>query len=139
MKTDEETEKINVIIKNVVNETKKVKDSTDKVKEAILIGVSSNEEVNASIKQIINNSEKTKDKIDEIYKQAHEEKAIFSSIENSFEEIKNSASLIEEKNEINHAVVDNLNSLITEGLAKLKELEESTEEIQVEIKSYMER
>ena len=139
MKTDEETEKINVIIKNVVNETKKVKDSTDKVKDAILIGVSSNEEVNASIKQIINNSEKTKDKIDEIYKQAYEERAIFSNIENSFEEIKNSASVIEEKNEINHAVVDNLNSLINEGLKKLKELEESTEEIQVEIKSYMEK
>lgn len=91
MKTGEETEKINEIIKNVVDETRKVKKSTDRVKDAILIGITINGGVNASIEQIIDNSENIKEKIYRIYIQAEEEKEIFGEMEINFDKVREAA------------------------------------------------
>ncbi len=139
MKTDEETEKINEIIKNVVSETRKVKESTDRVKNAILIGISTNEDVNNSIKQIILNSENIKSKIDEIFNQAEEEKRIFNEIEVSFDQIRESSYVIEEKSDINNDSINKLSIMVNKGLDKLNNLEKSTDLLNAEIENYIKK
>ena len=121
-KTNDETYKIEEIIKNIQNEVNLVKTANDEVQEKVEVGKNINEKVKNKISEVIDITVNNNSDISNIATSVQEQILATNEVTIAVSDITDSSAQIEEKATINFNISKDISDILSEKLENLKEV-----------------
>ncbi len=135
-KTNEETNKIDVIIKNIQDEISNVKKANDKVQVNVHEGIDISMTVNNNIDEIIVVTNENNESIEKVAYEVEEQVVATEEIMQAVANISEASTEIEESATENDFIAQKISALLAEKLNVLKEVDGATHNLDWELSKY---
>ncbi len=135
-KTNEETNKIDVIIKNIQDEISNVKKANDKVQVNVHEGIDISMTVNNNIDEIIVVTNENNESIEKVAYEVEEQVVATEEIMQAVANISEASTEIEESATENDFIAQKISALLAEKLNVLKEVDGATHNLDLELSKY---